>query len=78
MAVDTVLAMDRARALGELPETYAAALRLHEDGQPPEVISEHLEIDLTAVEPLLKVAHAKLRNLLTDSSPTRGTDTAPA
>ncbi len=56
--------MDRMRALGELPETYATALRLHHQGAPPDVIGSVLEIDLTAVEPLLVVAQAKLDHLI--------------
>jgi DNA-directed RNA polymerase specialized sigma24 family protein len=56
--------MDRAAALDELPETHAVALRLHAAGHPNTAIAAALGIDIESVEPLLRLANAKLKQLL--------------
>jgi DNA-directed RNA polymerase specialized sigma24 family protein len=58
--------MDRASALDELPEAHAVALRLRDAGHDDQAIATALGIDLEAVEPLLRVAVAKLSALMTD------------
>jgi len=55
--------VDRDAALQRLPQPYAVALRLHEDGRDDE-IAERLGIAPEAVAPLLQLAEAKLVRLL--------------
>lgn len=50
----------RASAIGHLPTPYAVALRLHESGEPDEVIAEALGVDVTALPSVLELAEAKL------------------
>jgi DNA-directed RNA polymerase specialized sigma24 family protein len=57
--------MDRSTALGRLPETYAAALRLQDEGHDNNAIATRLDLAADAVGPLLRVAAAKLRTILT-------------
>lgn len=57
--------MDRAAAIAELPEAYATALRLTDDGADDKAIAEQLGIAEEAVGPLLRVASAKLAHVLT-------------
>lgn len=57
--------MDRAAAIGELPEAYAKAIRLADDGLEHEEIAERLGIAVESVGPLLRVAGAKLAHVLT-------------
>ena len=54
----------RAGALAELPTVHALALRLSDDGEPPDRIARLLGIEPEAVVPLLKVASAKLEEIL--------------
>jgi hypothetical protein len=54
----------RAGALAELPTVHALALRLRDDGEPPERIARLLGVDPEAVGPLLEVADAKLAEVL--------------
>jgi DNA-directed RNA polymerase specialized sigma24 family protein len=61
--------MDLATAMNELPEVHAAALRLHQAGTDEGGIAEALGIDVRAVAPLLRVAHAKLASLLAAPDP---------
>jgi hypothetical protein len=56
----------RAGALAELPTVHALALRLRDEGEPPERIAMLLGIEREAVGPLLEVAAAKLEEILTD------------
>jgi DNA-directed RNA polymerase specialized sigma24 family protein len=58
--------MDRAEALELLPESYARALTLRENGRCPADIAEELDIVVEAVAPLLHIAEAKLTHLLGD------------
>jgi DNA-directed RNA polymerase specialized sigma24 family protein len=59
--------MDRTAALDELPESYAVALRLHSAGHDNTAIATALGIELESVEPLLRLANAKLERLLEES-----------
>jgi DNA-directed RNA polymerase specialized sigma24 family protein len=62
--------VDRAAALDELPESYAVALRLRDAGHDDNAIAAALGIELESVEPLLRLANAKLELLLReDPSP---------
>jgi hypothetical protein len=54
--------VDREAALDELPESYAVALRLSDAGHDNTAIA--LGIELESVEPLLRLANAKLERLL--------------
>ena len=54
----------RAGALAELPTVYALALRLRDEGEPPDRIARLLGVEPEAVGPLLEVATAKLAEIL--------------
>ena len=54
----------RTRALAALPTVHALALRLRDEGEPPDRIARLLGIEPKAVEPLLEVASAKLDEIL--------------
>ena len=54
----------RAGARAELPTVHALALRLRDEGEPPDRIARLLGIEPEAVEPLLEVASAKLEEIL--------------
>ena len=56
--------VEREQAIAELPTVYAMALRLSEQGVDREVIARDVGIEAEAVEPLLRLAHAKLAALL--------------
>ncbi len=56
--------MDRAEALLELPETYAVALRLRDEGLERGALAKALEVEPEAVGPLLTLAEAKLAGLM--------------
>ena len=56
--------MDRAAAIGELPEVYATAIRLVDDGLEHDAIAQRLGIAVESVGPLLRVAGAKLAYVL--------------
>jgi DNA-directed RNA polymerase specialized sigma24 family protein len=56
--------MDRTVAIAELPEAYATAVRLADDGVDEKAIAAELGIEVEAVGPLLRVAHAKLAHTL--------------
>jgi hypothetical protein len=55
--------MHDAGLLAQLPETYAAVLRLREQGLDEPAIAAALSVDAEAVGPLLQVADAKLAAL---------------
>ena len=55
---------ERAEALAQLPVAYAVALRLSELGVSTDVIAHAVGVEPDAVDPLLRLAHAKLRELL--------------
>jgi DNA-directed RNA polymerase specialized sigma24 family protein len=61
--------MDRTAAIAELPEAYATALRLRDDDVNDEAIAARLGIEVEAVEPLLRLAAAKLNHILTANDP---------
>ncbi len=54
----------RRDALAALPTVHALALRLHDEGEPPDRIARLLGIEQEAVAPLLEVATAKLHEIL--------------
>ncbi len=56
--------MDRSTAIDQLPEAYATALRLRDEGHDDTVIAARLGLAPEAVGPLLGIAAAKLRTLL--------------
>ena len=56
------------RALERLPATYAEALRLRERGETDEAIAAQLGMEPEAVEPLVRVAEAKLAALVDTAS----------
>jgi hypothetical protein len=51
---------EREQALRSLPLTYSLALRLRDAGAAPEVISEYLGVDESALAGVLRIAEAKL------------------
>jgi DNA-directed RNA polymerase specialized sigma24 family protein len=58
--------MDRAEAVRLLPEAYARALTLRDQGQDDTRIAAALGIVPEAIGPLLRLAEAKLQRLLDD------------
>jgi DNA-directed RNA polymerase specialized sigma24 family protein len=56
------------RALERLPPAYADALRLRQYGETDEAIAAQLGIEREAVEPLVRVAEAKLAALVDPDS----------
>jgi DNA-directed RNA polymerase specialized sigma24 family protein len=55
--------MRRSTALGLLPAAHARALDLVEQGLDTEELADRLHLDPSAVDPLLRVARAKLAAL---------------
>ena len=60
--------MDRAQALKALPDTYAIALRMREEGLDPDAVARVLGVEREAVGPLLTLAEAKLAGLMETQS----------
>jgi DNA-directed RNA polymerase specialized sigma24 family protein len=56
--------MDRAAAIDELPEAYATALRLRDENLDDQAIATRLGIAVESIQPLLRVALAKLDGIL--------------
>jgi DNA-directed RNA polymerase specialized sigma24 family protein len=56
--------MDRGTAIDRLPEAYANALRLCDQGHDNEAIAARLHLAPEAVGPLLRLAAAKLQTIL--------------
>jgi DNA-directed RNA polymerase specialized sigma24 family protein len=56
--------MEPAEALARLPRPYALALRLREGGAGDSLIATRLGVEREAVDPLLRIARAKLRAAL--------------
>ena len=50
---------DREQALRSLPLTYSLALRLRDAGVAPEVISEYVGVDESALDGVLRIAEEK-------------------
>ena len=63
--------MDRADAINWLPPSYQRVLLLVASGRSEDEIADHLDVDTSAVRPLIDLAEAKLARL-TDTSPERG------
>jgi DNA-directed RNA polymerase specialized sigma24 family protein len=61
--------MDRTAAIDDLPEAYAAALRLRDAGLTDKAIAARLGIEVEAVDALLRVAVAKLAAILAANDP---------
>ena len=61
--------MDRTAAIGELPDAYAAALRLRDEDLSNEELAARVGVEVEAVEPLLRLAAAKLASILADVEP---------
>jgi DNA-directed RNA polymerase specialized sigma24 family protein len=59
--------VDLKAALDELPESYAVALRLRDAGHDNTAIATALAIEIESVEPLLRLADAKLELLLQEN-----------
>ena len=57
--------MDRSTAIDRLPEVYATALRLQDEGHDDKAIAARLDLAPAAVGPLLRMAAAKLHSILT-------------
>jgi DNA-directed RNA polymerase specialized sigma24 family protein len=68
--------MNRTAAIAELPDAYATALRARDEGLSNSAIAARVNIDIEAVEPLLRIAVAKLGAILADHarSPQRPED----
>jgi DNA-directed RNA polymerase specialized sigma24 family protein len=60
--------MNRTAAIDELPDAYATALRAREEDLSNAEIAARVNIDIEAVEPLLRIAVAKLGAILADHS----------
>jgi DNA-directed RNA polymerase specialized sigma24 family protein len=61
--------MDRATVLGQLPETYAEALRLRDAGLSDDSIAGRLDVPTEAMTLLLRLAEAKVANLMVAHEP---------
>jgi DNA-directed RNA polymerase specialized sigma24 family protein len=61
--------MDQEQALRELPEMYAAALRLRDAGLDDDAIAGRLGMPVEGVQSLLRIAGAKLATVMDDSRP---------
>jgi len=62
--------MDRSDAVDRLPQAYAAALRLQDQGHDETAIAACLGLAPAAVGPLLRMAAAKLQSILAAEPPT--------
>jgi hypothetical protein len=56
--------VDRAEALQALPNTYAIALRLGDEGVEPDALARVLDVEPEAVGRLVTLAEAKLAGLM--------------
>jgi hypothetical protein len=56
--------VNRSEALHALPDTYAIALRLRDEGIEPDAMARVLAVEPEAVGPLLTLAEAKLAGLI--------------
>lgn len=62
--------MERDDAVEQLPVTYQQVLRWLEEGRSPDEIAARLGVELTSVDPLVRLAEAKLARLTGESAPT--------
>ncbi|MGQ0805903.1 MAG: sigma factor-like helix-turn-helix DNA-binding protein [Actinomycetota bacterium] len=60
--------MERDEAVEQLPVTYQQVLAWLEDGRSRDEIAARLGVELTSVEPLVRLAEAKLARLTADLS----------
>ncbi len=58
------MGVDRAHAVLALPEPYALALRLRDQGLLPDALARALDIEVEAVGPLFALAETKLAGLM--------------
>ena len=56
--------MDRRTALGKLPPFYAEVIRLRDEGLDDAAVAAALEVDVSAVANVIKLAEAKLSRLM--------------
>ncbi len=63
--------VERQQAFDLLPEAYAKALRLLDEGAEQRTIAEHLGIEHESVGPLLEMARAKLAPLVATNAMTQ-------
>jgi DNA-directed RNA polymerase specialized sigma24 family protein len=56
--------VDRAEALKALPDAYAIALRLRDEGAELDAVARVLDVEPEAVGPLVTLAEAKLAGLM--------------
>jgi DNA-directed RNA polymerase specialized sigma24 family protein len=56
--------VDRSQALDALPNAYAIALRLRDEGVEPDAMARALNVEPEAVGPLVTLAEAKLAGLM--------------
>ena len=56
--------MDRSQALEALPNAYAIALRLRDEGVEPDAMARVLDVEPEAIGPLVTLAEAKLAGLM--------------
>jgi DNA-directed RNA polymerase specialized sigma24 family protein len=56
--------VDRAEASKALPDAYAIALRLRDEGVEPDAVARVLDVEPEAVGPLLTLAEGKLAGLM--------------
>jgi hypothetical protein len=61
--------MDRERAIEQLPETHAAAIRLRARGFDDSAIAQALSLRVEAVPAVLEIADGKLGDLLACEAP---------
>jgi DNA-directed RNA polymerase specialized sigma24 family protein len=70
--------VNRERAIEQLPETHAAALRLRGRGYDDDAIAAALSLPPEAVAELLRIADQKLAAVVAGSSTSSGPPTAPS
>ena len=58
--------VNRLTALAKLPDVYATALRLRDDGADDARVAAALGVDVSAVANVMRLAEAKLNRLLHD------------
>ncbi|HYZ69355.1 MAG TPA: hypothetical protein VE666_16400 [Mycobacterium sp.] len=61
-------------ALRKLPLPYSLALRLRDAGVAPEVVSEYIGVDESALEGIYRIAEAKLTSVASELSAIEGPD----
>jgi DNA-directed RNA polymerase specialized sigma24 family protein len=59
--------VERDEAVGQLPVTYQRLLAWREEGRSGDEIAARLGVELSSIEPLLRLAEAKLARLTADA-----------